>query len=379
MPGLINAHTHIPMVLFRGLADDLPLKIWLEENIFPVEAKLNKRLVAIGAELACAEMIRSGTTSFVDMYLFEDVIAEVTEKAGLRGWLGEGIFDFSTPAFPSGYEALKETQRLWDKWKGHDRITITVDPHTPYTCSRELLEESKKLALKLGAILVTHLAETDWEEEEIRKRVGLSPASYLDSLGILNEQLLAAHCVALNKQDIELLAARSVKVAHTPESNLKLGSGIAPLPDFLEQGICVALGTDGAASNNNLDLLSEMDTAAKLHKGHRKNPVLISASQALAMATTEGAVALHRDDLGHLSVDAMADIIIIDLDQMHLRPCFNPASQIVYSAKGEDVTDVIVNGKILMENRKLLTIDEQFLFSQLELAMTELGLGEKIK
>jgi 5-methylthioadenosine/S-adenosylhomocysteine deaminase len=368
-PGLINAHTHAAMTIFRGLADDLPLKTWLEEHIFPREARLTPEIIAIGTELACAEMIRCGTTGFVDMYLFEDTIASVVDKIGLRAWLGEGVFDFPSPAFSSGDMALRETERLINKWTGHPRITITVDPHTPYTCSPDLLVKARDLADRHGAMTVIHLAETDWETHEIQARFGTSPVCHLERLGLLNERLLAVHCVALGNDDIKLLAQKGAKVAHCPESNLKLASGVAPVAKMIEEEVTVALGTDGAASNNDLDLMSEMDTAAKLQKGIRKDPTVVPASQALAMATTWAAKALHRDDLGSLRTGAQADFIVVDLNQVHLRPCYNPVSHIVYVARSGDVQDVIASGKVLMEDRRLTTIDEEDLLSRLKRAV----------
>lgn len=371
-PGLINTHTHAAMTIFRGLADDLPLKAWLEEHIFPREARLTPEIVAIGTELACAEMIRCGTTGFVDMYLFEDTVASVVDRIGLRAWLGEGVFDFPSPAFPSGIEALKETERLISKWRGHPGITITVDPHTPYTCSPDLLIKTRETAERHGAITVTHLAETDWETHEIQTKFGTSPVCHLDRLGLLNERLLAVHCVSLGKDDIKLMAQKGVRIAHCPESNLKLASGIAPVAEMIQEGVIVTLGTDGAASNNDLDLMSEMDTAAKLQKGARKDPTLVPASQALAMATTWAAKALHREDIGSLKTGAQADLVVIDLNQVHLRPCYNPVSHIVYVARSGDVQDVIASGKVLMEDRRLTTIDEEDLLLRLKRTIQEI-------
>ena len=366
IPGLINAHTHAAMTLFRGMADDLPLKTWLTEHIFPAEARLTKELVALGTELACAEMIRSGSVGFVDMYFFEDTIGEVVDRTGLRAWLGEGILDFPTPAFPTPEKALLETERLQEKWDGHPRVSIVVAPHTPYTCDERVLKETLKTAEKLDAIVITHLSETAWEVEEIIKRKGMPPVEYLDGLGLLSERLLATHCVVLSDQEIQLLAERGVHVAHTPESNLKLGSGVAPIPDFLKAGVNVALGTDGAASNNDLDLLGEMDTASKIPKGVRRDPTIVSARDVFSMATIGSARALHRNDLGHLRKGAKADVAVIDLNQVHLRPCYNPISQLVYASSGGDVQDVIVAGKVLMEDRELLTINEKDLLQRIQ-------------
>jgi 5-methylthioadenosine/S-adenosylhomocysteine deaminase len=374
LPGLMNSHTHAAMVLFRGLADDLPLKTWLENHIFPAEARLTSELVALGTELACAEMIRCGTTGFVDMYLFEDSVASVVDRVGLRAWLGEGVFDFPSPSFSSGEEALKETERLMDKWKGHPRITITVDPHTPYTCRPELLRHSQKLAEAKDAIIVIHLAETEWENAEIRRLYGVSPVKHLDRLCLLGDRLLAIHCISLSEDDISLLARRDVRVVHCPESGLKLASGVAPVPELLEAGVTVALGTDGAASNNDLDLMSEMDTAAKIHKGIKKDPTLISAPEAFSMATTSAAKALHREDLGCLREGSKADLVVVDMNQAHLRPCYNPVSHLVYVARSGDVQDVMVAGRMIMEDRVLTTIDEGRLLERLSKAVRKLGL-----
>jgi len=377
MPGLINCHTHAPMTLLRGIADDLPLKEWLENHIFPAESRLTSDLVHFGTELACAEMIRAGITSFVDMYLFEDSVAEAAAKSGMRAWVGEGIFDFPTPAFSSGEEALEETLRLYDKWQHHPRITITVDPHTPYTCSKSLLEKSRDLSEQFDLLIVTHLAETSWEDGEIRRRFGTTPARYLDSLGLITPNTLAAHCVCIGSKDIELLSNKGACVAHCPESNLKLGSGIAPVVEMLQAKITVTLGTDGTASNNDLDMLAEMDTAAKLQKGVTRDPTVVSAHDALAMATTWAAKALKRDDIGRLEKGCQADLAILDLEQVHLRPTFDPISHIVYAAKQGDVTDLMVAGKWLMRDRLLTTLDENEMLKKLPEALKRLGLSGK--
>ncbi len=372
IPGLINAHTHAPMTLFRGLADDLPLKTWLEEHIFPREARLTPDLIALGTELACAEMIRSGTTSFIDMYLFEDTICEVISRVGLRAWLGEGLFDFPSPAFSSGFEALEETRRLLDKWGDHPKITITVDPHTPYTCGHDLLRRAGELADEIGALLVIHLSETEWEVAEIQRRYRRTPARYLDDLGLLGPRTIAVHVVHPTEDEIGLLSDRGVKVVHCPESNQKLGSGVAPVAKMLDAGVRVLLGTDGAASNNDLNMFGEMGSAARLSKGIGCDPTALPATHAFAMATMWAGEALGVSGLGTLSPGAPADLAVLDLDSPHLRPCYNPVSHLVYCATAGDVQDLICGGEILMEDFKLTTIDEEDLFLRVEKVASEL-------
>ncbi len=365
-PGLINCHTHAPMVLLRGMADDLPLKEWLEKHIFPAEAKLTGEIVKTATLLACAEMIRSGTTTFVDMYFFERQMAEVVDEVGIRAYLGEGIFDFPSPAFENAKMVMEETSELVKHYKDHPRINFTVDPHTPYTCSSNVLVDSVKFARSIGLPIVIHLSETKWEFDKTVFRHSKTPVQYLEELGLLGPDLIAVHCVWLQDKDIELLAQREVNVVHCPESNLKLASGISPVAELLEAGVNVALGTDGAASNNNLDMLGEMDFAAKIPKGTLLDPTVANAEQILHMATIAGAQALGAKDLGRLETGYQADLIVIDLDKPHLRPCYNPVSQIVYAATGCDVSDVMVAGKFIMENRELLTIDEEQLLYQIK-------------
>ncbi len=366
-PGLINCHTHAPMVLFRGVADDIPLKKWLEDYIFPAEAQLNRELIRIATQLACAEMIRSGTTTFVDMYFFEREMAKVVDEVGMRAYLGEGIFDFPSPAFPNVDKVLDETADLVKTYKDNSRINFTVDPHTPYTCSSEILVKAAEFARSHSLPIVIHLSETRWEQDEIRSIHGATPVKYLDNLGLLGPDLVAVHCVWLDSEDITLLKYSGASVVHCPESNLKLGSGISPTSRLLEAGINVALGTDGAASNNNLDMFGEMDFAAKLPKGIEEDPSVVTAEEVLKMATASGAQALGAGEtLGRLEPGYMADLIILDLDRPHLRPCYNPVSQMVYAASMGDVTDVMVEGKFLMENSELLTIDEERLLSEIK-------------
>ncbi|NPA95781.1 MAG: amidohydrolase [Thermodesulfobacteria bacterium] len=357
-PGFINCHTHAPMVLFRGICDDIPLKQWLEEYIFPAEAKLNKTFIRLATMLACAEMIRGGTTTFVDMYFFEREMANVVDEVGMRAYLGEGIFDFPSPAFENADKVLEETVGLIEEYKDNDRINFTVDPHTPYTCSSNILEKAASFAKEHSLPLVIHLAETKWEFDETISSHSTTPVKYLDELGLLGPNLVAVHCVWLEDDDIELLAQKGVSVVHCPESNLKLGSGISPVAKLLEAGINVALGTDGAASNNNLDMLGEMDFAAKLPKGVALDPAVVSAEKVLDMATAAGGRAMGNKAIGMLEPGCKADLIVIDLDRPHLRPCYNPVSQLVYAASNRDVTDVLVDGRFLMTNSELVTIDE---------------------
>lgn len=357
-PGLVNAHTHVPMSVLRGLAEDLPLMTWLREYIFPVEAHFKREWVYWGTKLSLIEMIRSGITLFCDMYLFEPEVIKATEEVGLKALLGEGLFDFPSPGYGPLERGLKLTEELLKEFQGHPKIKIAVSPHTLYTCSPETIKKCLKLADKYGAPLHLHLAENKEEIEEIKKKYGKRPVALLRDLGGLQENLLIAHGVKLNKREIELLAKKGVKLAHCPESNLKLGSGIAPLPEFIEAGLCVGLGTDGPASNNDLDLFSEMRTAALLHKGLREDPTVITAKEVFAMATEWGARALFFEHTGKLLPGYSADLAVLDLHHLPLQPDYNPLSLIVYSAKAGLVSDLMVNGEFIMRDYQLLTIDE---------------------
>ena len=321
MPGLINAHTHVSMTCLRGLADDLPLMTWLHEHIFPAEAKMNGEMVYWGACLGAAEMIRSGTTCFCDMYLFEHEVARAVEKAGLRAVLGEVLYDFPSPNYGPPEEGLNFTRRLLEQYRDHDLIDFAVEPHAPYTCSPDLLRACGDLAREFQAPLITHLAETREEVEGITSKYGATPVRHLDNLGLLGPNLIADHCVVLGEEDIELLAARGVGVAHNPKSNMKLACGAAPVPELLAAGVRVGLGTDGPASNNNLDLFGEMDIAAKLHKVYKMDPTVMAADRVLNMATEMGADVLGLNGrTGRLEPGRLADMIVIDLDQPHLTP-----------------------------------------------------------
>lgn len=358
LPGLVNGHTHAAMTLFRGLADDLPLMEWLENYIFPVERRMDAEFVHTGALLACAEMIMSGTTTFSDMYLFEDAVAQAARAAGMRCLVGEVLYDFDSPSYGSVQNALDYTERFIERWQGDPLIHAAVEPHSLYTCSPDLLRKANELALRHGVPLITHVAETQSECAEIQRRFGSTPIAYLESLGLLGEHLIAAHAVHLQEADLMAMARAGVKVVHNPESNMKLASGIAPVPRMLAMGITVALGTDGCASNNNLDMIEEMDTAAKLHKVSQQDPTVMDAETVLRMGTIQGAAALGLErEIGSLEPGKKADIIMIDTRQPHLTPMYNPCSHVVYAARGQDVRHVIIDGRMVMEDRRLLTMD----------------------
>jgi len=360
MPGLVNAHTHAAMTCFRGIADDLELMEWLNKYIFPAEAKnVDVELAYWGSLLACAEMIRSGTTCFCDMYIFEDETAKAASLAGMRCLLGEVLFDFPSPNFKTPDEGLACTESLITKWAGHDLVRITVEPHALYTCSPELLKKSKALADRHGVPLSLHLLETKSEREGLTEKLGCSPVRFLRDTGLLDENLLAFHCVWLDEADIETMARAGAKAVHNPESNMKLASGVAPVTALQAAGVTVALGTDGCASNNNLDMLQEMDTVAKLHKVSRLDPTAMSAKTVLRMATVDGARALGMGaDAGRLSAGMKADVITLDFNRPHLTPLYHEESHLVYCASGSDVDNVVINGRLVMEGRKILTFDE---------------------
>jgi 5-methylthioadenosine/S-adenosylhomocysteine deaminase len=348
------------MTCFRGLADDLPLMTWLNEHIFPAEAALDQHVVYCGALLACAEMILSGTTTFCDMYLFEEAVARAARTAGMRAVVGEVLFDFPSPNYGNVDQGFAYTEGLIRNFRGDPLITIAVEPHSPYLCSPELLQRAFELADRNGLPMIIHLAETSSEVETIRQRYGRSPVGLLENLGVLAPNVLACHCVVLTADDILLLSDRDVKVSHNPESNMKLASGIAPVPQLLAAGVCVGLGTDGAASNNNLDLFLEMDTAAKLHKVNCLDPTVLDSETVLRMATIDAARALGlADGVGSIEPGKKADIIVIDTRRPHLTPMYHPVSHLVYAARGSDVSTVIINGRMVMEDGRIQTFDVQ--------------------
>jgi 5-methylthioadenosine/S-adenosylhomocysteine deaminase len=360
LPGLINAHCHAAMTLFRGLADDLPLKQWLFEKIFPAEAAvLNPETVYWGALLGCLEMIASGTTCFVDGYFFEDQTVQAAHSAGLRGLIAQGVIDFPAPGVPDPQDNLRSATDFIEKWVGFsDLITPGMFCHGPLTCSEHTLREACEISREYHVPLQIHLSETAEEVHEIMRRTGRRPVFYLDQLGLLDRSLIAAHGVHLDSGEIALLAETGVKVVHVPESNMKLGSGVAQVALMMRAGITVGLGTDGCASNNDLDLFCEMETAAKSAKVFDRDPLSLDAGTALGLATTGGAAVMGLEsEIGTLEKGKRADIIVVDLGAPHLCPVYDPVSALVYSANGGDVRDVIVNGRILMRGREFTTID----------------------
>ena len=360
LPGLVNAHTHVPMVYFRGMADDIPLKSWLEEHIWPAENSwLSDDFCYDAALLACLEMLKAGVTVYNNMYFFGDAVARATKEVGMRGIVGAGIVDFPTKTASTPAECLSNAEALLKNWSNDDLIVPSVAPHALYTCAPENMSSARKLAERYGAPLHVHLSETRWEVEEVRRRYGKTPIELLDSIGFLSERVLAAHCVWPSKSEIEILAKHRVGVAHCIESNLKLASGIAPITDMLSAGVKIALGTDGAASNNNMSILSEMSTAAKVHKTVSGDPTAMDSRTVLSMATRWGAEALGLGSLtGSLEEGKAADLIVLDLAKPHLTPLYNIYSHLAYAACASDVESVVVNGKLVMDGRKLLTADE---------------------
>jgi 5-methylthioadenosine/S-adenosylhomocysteine deaminase len=359
MPGLINTHTHVPMVLFRGIADDMMLPEWLQKYIFPAEAKnVDEQFVRWGTRLGCLEMIEGGTTTYVDMYYFEDAVAEETARAGVRAVLGETLIDFPVPDNKTWDAGMQYMEKFVARWKGHPLITPAIAPHAPYTVSTEHLKQAHEFSMRKDVPLVIHVAEDYAEVKTIQEKYNASPVAYLERIGLLDNRVIAAHMVWPTEADIKTLAARSVGVGHCPQSNMKLAAGAAPVPQMLKAGVAVGLGTDGAASNNDLNMWEEMDTAAKLHKLVAKDPTVINAREALEMATIRGARAIHLDrEIGSLEAGKLADLLIVNLDSAHQTPLYNVYSHLVYATKASDVETVMINGRIVMEDRQVQTID----------------------
>ena len=360
LPGLINAHTHAAMTIFRGLVDDIPLEPWLQK-IWRVESEhANAGNVRVGSELAFAEMIRSGTTTAADMYWHRDVTTEVAKEIGFRLVNGPSFIDFVGPDGIRPEEREPLAREYLERYRNDPLIGICVQAHATYTVPTELLEEIGALAQEYDALFVTHASESAAEVATIKARFGKTPLEYLDSLGLLGPRTLLAHCIHLRDDEIQLLAERGASVAHCPESNLKVGAGIARISDMLRTGVNVGLGTDGAATNNDLDLWGEMHTAALLQKGVRQDPTAMPAPETFRMATVGGAVALNLEDkIGSLEAGKRADVILVDFDQPHLTPLYDVYSHLVYAVNEADVRTVLINGQIVMRDRELLTLDEE--------------------
>ena len=371
MPGLVNLHTHAPMTLFRGYANDLPLEKWLQRYMFPLEKRfVNEEFCYYGALLACIEMIESGTTCFADMYYYEDEIARAVKEAGMRGVLAESVLKSETPDSVDFEEGLSQAEEYIKRWRDDSLIIPAVGPHAPYTCNDEILIRCKELADGNKVPLLIHVAETIKEVKDSMNTTGYRPVEYLGALGILDRNVVAAHCVWLTSKEMEMLRENGMKVAHNPTSNLKLGSGVAPIPELMDRGVVVGIGTDGCASNNDLDMVEEMRLASLLHKGTHADPTKVDAMRVMEMATIEGAKALGIDDItGSIEKTKRADIAILNLNRTHLTPFYDYApeniySQVVYAAKSSDVETVIINGKQVMRDRAILTIDKEMVMAK---------------
>ncbi len=368
LPGLVNGHQHAPMVLFRGLADDQTLMEWLQKYIFPAEAKnVDPDFVYWGTLLSAVEMLQTGTTTYADMYYFEDKVAEATSRLGMRGVLGQTIIGFPAPDYATPEETLQATEGFLQRWRDHPLIIPAVAPHAPYTCSREVLMAAKALADRYDAPLLIHLAETEEEVRQVREATGQTPVRYLRQIGFLADRVVAAHAVWVDAEEIAILKEFGVGVIHNPESNMKLASGVAPVPEMLAAGIDVGLGTDGASSNNNLDMLQEVDSMAKLHKLFRKDPTVISARQALRAATLGSARALGLgDSLGSLEAGKKADLIVLGRSAAAAWPSYDPHSQAVYSLLGGSVDTVVVGGRIVLRSGRPTNFEMAELLSRVE-------------
>ncbi len=369
MPGMINSHTHIPMTLMRGVADDLPLLTWLHDYIFPIEGGLSKELVELGAQLGCAEMIAGGTTAFFDGYMHEDFVGKAVDECGLKAVLGEGFFEFPSPFFKTAEEAWEVIEDLHNKYSSHNRINTSVTPHAVFTTTPDQLAESMELAEKLDVLWQIHCAESAAETKLTLEKFGKRPLELLRDTGLLKARTRIHHCVDVTDAEIDQLRTAGVMTSHNPQSNLKLGSGICPLTKLLNAGICVGLGTDGAASNNDLNMFEEMRTGALLQKGIQQDPTVIPAQQALDLATVNSAKFLGFNDTGSISSGMRADIIAIDMNKVHLKPVYNPLSHVVYCVGAQDVKLTICDGKVLYQDGKHFTADIETISREAEKAV----------
>lgn len=368
--GMVNTHGHVSMTLLRSYADDMALMDWLENKIWPIEAKMNAKDIYWGAMLGIAEMLKSGTTCFADMYCFMDDVARAVAETGIRANLSRGLIGLA----PDKDDKLAENTQLVKDWQGYDngRIRITYGPHAPYTCPVEYLQKVIEAAQANNAEIQMHLCETKGEVENCIKEHGVTPIKLMDQLGMFEQGTIAAHCVYLTEDDMDIMAAKNVRVAHNPQSNLKLASGIAPVARMLEKGICVGLGTDGASSNNNLDMLEECRAAAMLHKTTTLNPLAVPAAQAWDMATVNGAQVLGFDALGKLSVGQQGDIVLWNMHKPYWYPRHNKLSLLVYAANSSDADTVIVNGKVVLQNGSMTLFDEEKIYAEANLRAQKL-------
>jgi len=375
MPGLVNTHTHAPMSLFRGLADDLPLMTWLNDYIFEAEGRwLNPENVYTGTLLSCAEMLLSGTTTLCDGYFFEDTVAEAVEESGMRAILGQGIIDLPAPGVPEPDKNVAEALRFIQTWHGKTPLIGTgLFCHSPYTCSEETLRKARRVADETDTLFQIHVAETQSEVRKLQEKHGLSPVQYLDNIGMLNPRTLLVHAIWVDETDIASMARRHVGISVTTESEMKLASGVPPVPAFLKKGLAVGIGTDGCASNNNLDMFQEMDFLSKLHKVKHLDPTVLPAQEVLLLATRGGAEAIGLgDQTGSLEVGKRADLVIVDTRKPHLTPLYDPACHLVYAASGSDVQDVIIDGRLVVRDRTVLTVKVEEVMTAVE------GLARKI-
>jgi 5-methylthioadenosine/S-adenosylhomocysteine deaminase len=367
LPGFINGHTHVPMTLFRGLHDDVALDEWLHKYIFPAEAKnVTEEFVRWGTRLAAAEQIRGGITTFADMYYFEDAVAEETKKAGMRGVLGETFIDFPAPDNKDESEMLAYTEKFLKRWQNDPLIHAAPAPHSIYTCSQKTLQDAAALARKYHAPILIHVAEMKKELDDSRAQNGTTPVQYLNKIGILGPDMVAAHCIFVDDTDRKLLAEKQVGCVHNPSSNMMLASGVSPVPELRGAGVAVGLGTDGpAGSNNDLDLMEEIDLAAKLQKITKMNPLALGAKAVVEMATIEGAKALHMEkEIGSLEAGKKADIIVISLNEPNAVPMYDVYAQLAYALKGSDVETVVIGGRVVMREHQLLTVKEEEVFAK---------------
>lgn len=382
MPGLVNVHTHAPMNIYRGAADDLPLREWLYDHIFPLEAAFSSKLenLKAGMRLAIAEMLLSGTTMFKDMYFFTDELAAVVAETGMRAMLSEAVFDNATPSNGGGDKTLDYIDATIRNWQQHPLVRQGVAAHAAYTVSPELIVKAKDLARKHDTMFSIHLSENQWEVDTIRAMYGVTPVKHLENLGVLDRQTLAIHCVILSDEDIAILANTHTGVAHSPQCNMKLANGAAPVPDLLKKGVHVGVGTDGVASNNDLDMFDEIRSMSLLHKLTSNSTTVLNAREAIEMATITGAKAIGYDDrIGSLEKGKKADMIMLNLDKPHSKPFYNVYSSLVYSLRSSDVETVIVNGQVLVDQRQLQRMDLSAVYEDIERIAQEISAFQRRK